>query len=107
MHRHPIESNFYVSASDIQIEVTFAPTRSVYTFARLAFENNTIRPDPVVRHLGRTGGTGDYKAAEVQAMACRVAFATMKRLHASHAVIQLWPCESREVELARSHSVAA
>jgi hypothetical protein len=107
MRRHPIESNFYVSASDTQIEVNFAPTRSLYTSSRATSESNAILPDPAVQHLGRTGGTGDYEPTEVQAMACRVALATVKRLRVRHAVIQLWPCESREVQLARSHLAAA
>jgi hypothetical protein len=107
MRRYPIESNFYVNASDTEIAVTFAPTRSLYTFARAPSENSTTLPDPEVQHLGRTGNTGDYEPAEVQAMACRVAWATIKRLHLRHTVIQLWPCESRQVVLARSHLVAA
>jgi hypothetical protein len=107
MRRHPIESNFYASSSDTEIAVTFAPTRSLYTFSRVSPANGAILPDPAVHHLGRTGDTGDYEPAEVQAMACRVALATVKRLHLRHTVIQLWPCESRQVELARSHLVAA
>jgi hypothetical protein len=107
MQRHPIESNFYASVSDTEIEVTFAPTRSVYTFSRVTSESNAILPDPAVRHLGKKGSTGDYAPSEVQAMACRVAVATMKRLRVRHTVIQLWPCESREIELARAHLVAA
>jgi hypothetical protein len=106
MQRHPIESNFYASVSDNEIEVTFAPTRSLYTFARVTSEY-AVPPDPVVHHLGRTGGTGDYEPTEVQAMASRVALATVKRLRVRHTVIQLWPCESRRVELTRSHLAAA
>jgi hypothetical protein len=104
MQRHPIESNFYVHTSDTEIEVTFAPTRSVYTFTR-ASENNGVLPNPVVHHLGRTANTGDYVPTEVQAMACRVALATIKRLRPRHTVIQLWPCE--RVELAKPHLEAA
>jgi hypothetical protein len=107
MRRHPIESNFYVNASDAEIAVTFAPTRSLYTFNRATSENSATLPHPLVQHLGRTGDTGDYEPAEVHAMACRVASATIKRLHLRHTVIQLWPCESRQVALARSHLVAA
>jgi hypothetical protein len=106
MRRHPIESNFYVNTSDTQIEVTFAPTRSLYSFSRATSENNTILSDPIVHHLGRTGDTGDYEPTEVLAMARRVALATIKRLHLKQTVIQLWPCE-RQVVLARSHLVAA
>ena len=106
MRRHPIESNFYVNASDAEIAVTFAPTRSLYTFTRAATENGATQPHPAVQHLGRTGNTGDYEPAEVQAMACRVAVATVKRLHLKQTVIQLWPCE-RQIVLARSHLAAA
>jgi hypothetical protein len=106
MRRHPIESNFYVNASDTEIAVTFAPTRSLYTFSRTTSENSTALPGPVVDHLGRTGDTGDYEPADVQAMACRVALATIKRLHLKQTVIQLWPCD-RQVVLARSHLAAA
>jgi hypothetical protein len=105
MQRHPIESNFYASVSDTEIEVTFAPTRSVYTFSRATSESPS--PDPVVRHLGKKGNTGDYEPTEVQAMARRVASATTKRLRVRHTMIQLWPCESRQVELARAHLAAA
>jgi hypothetical protein len=107
MQRHPIESNFYVSVSDTQIEVTFAPTRSLYAFSRVPSESNAILADPAVQHLGKKGNTGDYVPAEVQAMACRVAVATMKRLRVKHTVIQLWPCESRQIELTRARLVAA
>ena len=106
MRRYPIESNFYVSASDTEIAVTFAPTRSLYTFSRATSENGTTLSHPAVQHLGRTGNTGDYEPAEVQAMASRVALATVKRLHLKQTVIQLWPCE-RQVVLARSHLAAA
>jgi hypothetical protein len=107
MQRHPVESNFYVSVSDNEIEVTFAPTRSLYTFSRVTSGSDRALPDPLVHHLGRTGDTGNYEPTEVQAMARRIALATIKRLHLRHTVIQLWPCESREVELARSRLVAA
>jgi hypothetical protein len=107
MRRHPIESNFYVNASDAEIAVTFAPTRSLYTFTRATSENGATLSHPAVQHLGRTGNTGDYESADVHAMACRVALATIKRLHLRHTVIQLWPCESRQVALARSRLAAA
>jgi hypothetical protein len=107
MQRHPVESNFYVNVSDNEIEVTFAPTRSLYTFSRVTSQSNAILPDPSVRHLGRKGDTGDYAPTEVQAMACRVALATVKRLHLRHTVIQLWPSDSRQVELSKVDPVAA
>jgi hypothetical protein len=107
MQRHAVESNFYANVSDNGIEVTFAPTRSLYTFSRVASESDAILPDPLVNHLGRTGNTGDYDPTEVQAMAYRVALATIKRLHLKHTVIQLWPSESRQVQLAKSRLAAA
>ena len=107
MQRHPIESNFYTSVSDTEIEVTFAPTRSLYRFSRVTSDSTTTLPAPVVQHLGKRGDTGDYAPAEVQAMASRVALATIKRLHLKHTVIQLWPCESRQVEQAKSRLAAA
>jgi hypothetical protein len=107
MQRHPIESNFYANVSDTEIAVTFAPTRSLYTFTRVTSESGAILPDPVVRHLGKKGNTGDYQPTEVQAMACRVASATIKRLRVRNTVIQLWPCESREIDQARARRAAA
>jgi hypothetical protein len=106
MQRHPIESNFYTSVSDAEIEVTFAPTRSLYVFSRVASQSS-ILADPVVHHLGKRGDTGDYAPGDVKAMACRVALATIKRLHLKHTVIHMWPCESRQVEPAKSRLAAA
>jgi hypothetical protein len=69
MARHPIESNFYARASDCKIEVTFAPTRSVYTFSRLTTERgNPTSSDPLVHHAAKKGDTGDYEPAKVQVM---------------------------------------
>jgi hypothetical protein len=84
MVRHPIEANFYVNVSDADVEVIFAPTQSRYNYSRLV-EAGTglLAPTPVVRHAGRRGDTGDYEATEVQAMAYRVALATMRRLNRS------------------------
>ena len=83
MVRHPIESNFYVNISDSDVEVIFAPTRSRYNYSRLEASLDLLSPTAVVRHTGRTGDTGDYEPEEVQAMAYRVALATMRRLKRS------------------------
>jgi hypothetical protein len=100
MAKHPIECNFYASVSDAEIEVTFAPTRSIYIFSRLAMERgDPISPHPSVHHAGKRGDTGEYEPAEVQIMAHRVALATIKRLHLRHAVLQLWPSQTRQVAL--------
>jgi hypothetical protein len=95
MPRHPIESNIYVSVSDAEIEVTFAPTRSIYMFSRSAKDDgDTISSNPSVHHAGKKGDTGEYAPAEVQIMAHRVALATMKRLHLRQTVLQLWPSQT-------------
>jgi hypothetical protein len=84
MIRHPIESNFYVNVSEADVEVTFAPTRSRYTYSRLVEADlGLLSPNPLVRHAGRNGDTGDYEPQEVQAMAYRVALATARRLRKS------------------------
>jgi hypothetical protein len=84
MIRHPIESNFYVNVSEAEVEVTFAPTRSRYTYGRLVEADlGLLSPSPHVRHAGRNGDTGDYEPGEVQAMAYRVALATARRLRKS------------------------
>jgi hypothetical protein len=84
MIRHPIESNFYVDVSEADVEVIFAPTRSRYTYSRLVEADlGLLSPNPLVRHGGRNGDTGDYEPEEVQAMAYRVALATARRLRRS------------------------
>jgi hypothetical protein len=84
MIRHPIEANFYVDVSEADVEVIFAPTRSRYTYSRLVDADlGLLSPNPLVRHGGRNGGTGDYEPEEVQAMAYRVALATARRLRRS------------------------
>jgi hypothetical protein len=80
MIRHPIESNFYVNVSEAAVEVIFAPTRSRYTYSRLVQADlGLLSPDPQV-HTGRSADTGGYAPEEVQAMAYRVALATVRRL---------------------------
>ena len=84
MIRHPIEANFYVDVSEADVEVIFAPTRSRYTYSRLVEADlGLLSPNPLVRHAGRNGDTGDYEPEEVQAMAYRVALATARRLRRS------------------------
>jgi hypothetical protein len=95
MGKHPIESNFYVNVSDTEVEVTFVPTKSIYTFSRLP-SMDLISPNALVRHLGRRGDTCDYEPVEVQAMAYRVALATLKRLRLKPPDLQRWPLVSRK-----------
>jgi hypothetical protein len=83
MIKHPIESNFYVNVSEDAVEVIFAPTRSRYTYSRLLEADlGLLSPNPPVQ-VGRSVDTGGYAAEEVQAMAHRVALATVRRLRRS------------------------
>ena len=83
MIRHPIEANFYVNVSEGAVDVIFAPTRSRYTYSRLAEADlGPLSPKPVVS-ASRKDGTGHYEPEEVQAMAYRVALATARRLRRS------------------------
>jgi hypothetical protein len=82
MRRQPVESDFEVEVFDNTIAVRFWPTRSLYTFARFTrareiAEFGPVSPDPVIRHASRSSGTRNYDAAEVLAMAFRLAVATV------------------------------
>jgi hypothetical protein len=84
MRRQPVESEFEVEVSDDAIAVRFWPTRSLYTFARFTSareiaEFGPVSPDPVVQHASRSSGTRNYDAAEVLAMAFRLAVAAARR----------------------------
>jgi hypothetical protein len=98
MARHPIESNFYASVSGADIEVTFAPTRSIYTF-RPSATDGAISPCPLIHHTRKKGDTGEYESAEVQSMAHRVALSTIKRLRLQNTALRLWPAQTRQVSL--------
>ena len=98
MVRHPIESNFYASVSDTEIEVTFAPTRSIYTFSRLPAESGeAISLNPSILHVEKKGHTGEYEPVAVQIMAHRVALATIKRLRVRQTVLRFWPSQTRQI----------
>jgi hypothetical protein len=100
MARHPIESNFYASVSDAEIEVTFAPTRSIYTFSRSPKDDgDAISSNPSVHHAGKKGQHRRIRASEVQIMAHRVALATIKRLHSRQSVLRLWPSQTLPIAL--------
>jgi hypothetical protein len=100
MARYPIESNFYASVLDAEIEVMFAPTRSIYTFSRSAEDDgDAVSSNPSVHHAEKKGDTGEYAPAEVQIMAHRVALATIKRLRLRQTVLRLWPSQTLPVAL--------
>jgi hypothetical protein len=78
MRRQPVESDFEVEIIKTTIAVRLWPTRSLYTFTRFTSareiaEFGPVSPDPVVEHASRSSGTRNYEAAEVLAMAFRLA----------------------------------
>jgi hypothetical protein len=83
MRRRPVETDFKISITENFVEVHFAPTRSLYAFTRLTAERDVaefgpLSSDPVIQHASRAGGTRNYDAAEVLAMAFRFATAAAR-----------------------------
>jgi hypothetical protein len=81
MRRQPVESDFKISITENFVEAHFAPTRSLYIFARFTTERDIaefgpLSPGPVERHLTRSGVRG-YDAGEVRSMAFRLATAAI------------------------------
>jgi hypothetical protein len=84
MAQLPVESDFKVDVFADRVAVHLGPTRSIYTFARFVgareiAEFGPISPDPVIQHGSRIGGTRNYDAAEVLAMAFRLAAGAVRR----------------------------
>jgi hypothetical protein len=82
MRRQPVESDFEVEVFEKTIAVRFWPTRSLYTFARFIgareiAEFGPVSPDPLIQHASRSSGTRNYDAADVLAMAFRLAAAAV------------------------------
>jgi rhamnose utilization protein RhaD (predicted bifunctional aldolase and dehydrogenase) len=78
MRRQPVEADFHVEVSEDKITVRFWRTGSIYTFTRFTSardiaEFGPVSPDPVVRHTSRISGTRICDAAEVLALAFRLA----------------------------------
>jgi hypothetical protein len=78
--KHPIKDDFAVEVLEAGggVEVLFKPTRSYYTYSRLADPNDIKRFGPLsqgpnVRHAGPTGDTGDYRSDQVEQMAYSLA----------------------------------
>ena len=83
MGRKPYESDFEVEVFDDRAVVRFWPTKSLYTFARFTTEREIadfglVSPDPVIQHGSRSGRTRQFDAAEVLAMAFRLALAAVR-----------------------------
>ena len=72
--KQPAETDFDAEVLAAGANVLFKPTRSHYTFFRLAENNRLARSAPLsrdarVRHAGPTGNTGEYDPTEVMEMA--------------------------------------
>jgi hypothetical protein len=83
MRRRPVETDFKITITENFIEVRFAPTHSLYTFTRLTSERDVaefgpLSPDPLIQHVWRPSGTRKYDAADVLAMAFRLATAAAR-----------------------------
>jgi hypothetical protein len=73
--KQPIEADFDVQVRDADVEITFKPMMSRYSF-RLRADRRGVSPRARVRHAG-TGNGGDYASGDVEAMAFRVACAAI------------------------------
>jgi hypothetical protein len=78
----PLREDFDILVHDSGVDVTFKPTKSEYSFARLADPEDIERYGPImdspqVRHAG-TGDTGRYDTAEVTQMAFDLATSAAK-----------------------------
>jgi hypothetical protein len=82
--KQPIETDFKIETLDAAVVVTFSPTKSYYTFYRLADPKDIERFGPVmpepdnIRHAGPTADTGDYASDAVLHMAHRLALKAAK-----------------------------
>ena len=81
--KQPVGNDFEVTVTGAGVEVIFKPTNSHYSYNRLVDDRDIARFGPIsparVRHAGRTGDTGDYSSADVEAMALRLAAAAVGR----------------------------
>jgi hypothetical protein len=82
--KRPTEADFEIKVLDSGVEAIFNPTKSHYTFHRLAdpqdiAKHGPLSPDVRVRHAGKTGDTDQYPSHEVQAMAYRLATAAIRK----------------------------
>jgi hypothetical protein len=65
--KKPVKGDFGVKVNEADVEVTFKPTKSQYTFARQA-DRHSLSQLHSVRHA-KMGDIGDYVESEVRAMA--------------------------------------
>jgi hypothetical protein len=82
--RQPTEADFDVEVTEAAVNVTFRPSKTHITFNLLADPKDIakfgpVSPDPLVRHAGPTGDTGDYAQQEVLTMAHQLAAAALTK----------------------------
>jgi hypothetical protein len=82
MRRRALDSDFSISITENFVEAHFAPTDSLYIFARFKIDRDIeefgpVSPALVERHPTRSGVRG-YNAGEVRAMAFRLATAAIR-----------------------------
>jgi hypothetical protein len=74
---HPVRSDFATAVVEAGVTVTFKPTKTIFSFYRLADSDDITRLSTVsqasVRYAGASGDTEDYASDEVQAMAQQIA----------------------------------
>ncbi len=75
--KHPVRNDFETAVTEAGLTVTFKPTKSIYSFYRLADGDDVAHLGPVslarVGHAGASGDTEDYPADEVQGIAQSIA----------------------------------
>jgi hypothetical protein len=76
--KQPIEADFDIQVRDAEVEITFKPMMSHYSFPLLSGRHR-VSPRASVRHA-KTGDIGDYALGDVEAMAFRLACAAIKAL---------------------------
>ena len=74
--KQPIEADFDSQIRDDDVEITFKPMMSHYSFPLWA-DRRGVCPRANVRHA-KTGDASDYASGDVEAMAFRVACAAIK-----------------------------
>jgi hypothetical protein len=67
---HPVRSDFATAVAEAGVTVTFKPTKTIFSFYRLADSDDIARLGAV---SGASGDTGNYPSDEVQAMAQQIA----------------------------------
>lgn len=75
--KQPIEADFDIQVRDAEVQITFRPMMSHYSFPLLP--DRRVSPRVSVRHAN-TGDRGEYASGDVEALAFRLACAAIKGL---------------------------